>query len=91
MNEKVDRNKRLYQYHLQHPNMSYAKLGRVFKHKYNGTIKALGASAVYRILRRETDRLEIDLRGSEITIVEGVMGQGMCNKGISNPSKRREK
>ncbi|KKN21405.1 hypothetical protein LCGC14_0925900 [marine sediment metagenome] len=58
MDEKIDRNRRLFQYHLQHPRMSYAKLGRVFKHKQNGSMKPLNASAVYRIIKREKSRLE---------------------------------
>jgi len=58
MNEKTDRNQRLYQFHLQHPKMSYAKIGRVFRHKQNGSMKSLDASAVYRILKREEGRLE---------------------------------
>ncbi len=55
---KSDRNQRLYQYHLQHPKMSYAKLGRIFTHKLNGSMKALDASAAYRIIKREEQRLE---------------------------------
>ena len=60
MNEKTDRNQRLYQHHLRNPLMSYAKIGRVFRHKFNGSMKPLDASAVYRIIKREEGRLEID-------------------------------
>ena len=56
MLEKVDRNRRLYEYHLTNPNMSYAKLGRVFKHKCNGRMTPLNASAVYRIIKREESK-----------------------------------
>lgn len=65
MREKVNRNQRLYEFHLKHPNMSYATLGRIFKHKHNGQMKPLDASAVCRILKREKQRLEIDCRGSQ--------------------------
>ncbi len=58
MEEKTERNKRLYQFHLQHPKMSYAKIGRIFKHKQNGSMQCLNASAVYRIIKREEGRLE---------------------------------
>ena len=64
MIEKVDRNRRLYEYHLANPKMSYAKLGRVFKHKRNGCMTPLNASAVYRIVKREEKRLDIDLVAS---------------------------
>jgi len=40
--------------------MSYAKLGRIFTHKLKGSMKALDASAVYRIIKREEQHLEID-------------------------------
>ncbi len=58
MLEKVERNRRLYEYHLQHPKMSYAKIGRVFKHKgkVNGKLTPSDASAVYRIICRERNR-----------------------------------
>jgi hypothetical protein len=65
MNEKTDRNQRLYQFHLQHPRMSYSNLGRVFRHKLGGTMKPLNASAVYRILKREKAQLELNPSVSE--------------------------
>ena len=64
MNEKRDRNQRLYQHHLRNPLMSYAKIGRVFRHKFKGKMKSLDASAVYRIIKREERRLEIDSKES---------------------------
>jgi len=44
--------------------MSYAKIGRVFRHKFKGKMKSLDASAVYRIIKREERRLEIDSKES---------------------------
>lgn len=56
MPEKIDRNKRLYLYHLKYPNLSCAKLGRIFTHKRNGKVVPINASAIYRIIQREIDR-----------------------------------
>ena len=65
MNEKTERNQRLYLYHLQHPTMSYAKIGKRFRHRWlSGKKKPLDASAVYRIIKREEGRLEIDSSAS---------------------------
>jgi len=65
--EKINRNQRLYQFHLQHPNISYTDLGRIFRHKLNGTMKPLDASAVCRILARERKRLNSDsVRSGEV-------------------------
>lgn len=53
MEEKIDRNKRIRDYKLKHPNMSYAKIGRVFRHIVNGKSIPLNASVVYRIINRK--------------------------------------
>jgi len=34
MKKKLDRDQRLYRYHLAHPKMSYAAIGRVFHIKH---------------------------------------------------------
>lgn len=65
MNEKVDRNKRLYQYHLLNPKMSYAKIGRIFKHQKDGALIPLDASAVYRIICRERAKIALELSPSK--------------------------
>ncbi|MFA5300432.1 MAG: hypothetical protein WC389_19780 [Lutibacter sp.] len=50
---KIERNNRISAYKLQHPTMSYANIGRVFRHIVNGKSVPLNASVIYRIINRK--------------------------------------
>ncbi len=51
----TDRNRRLYNYHLRHPNVTLAGLARIFRIKYQG--KIVSKQAIGKILKKERENV----------------------------------